>query len=85
MCSLCTGDQSDRWRLNWERCFGKLDINALVTQEFHHLSPMKASLPVSPQKWMRGGKGGGREMIFSVISRSQRTALTRRGFFVAAP
>ncbi len=48
MCSLGTRDQSDRRRLTrWSR-FSKLDIDALVTQEFHDLSPMKAPLLVSP-------------------------------------
>jgi hypothetical protein len=56
MCSFCTGKQSNWRRLNrWSR-FSELDIDALVTQEFHHLSPMKAPLAVSPQNGMRSVK-----------------------------
>jgi hypothetical protein len=47
--SLGTGDQSDRRRLSrWSR-FSEFDIDAKVPKEFHHLPPMKAPLPVSPQ------------------------------------
>ncbi len=56
MCSLGTGDESDRRRLSrWSR-FSEFDIDALMTQEFHHLSPVKAPLPVSPYNGMEGGK-----------------------------
>jgi hypothetical protein len=49
MCSLGTGKQSDRRQLNWRRWWSWFDIDALVTQEFHELPPMKATLPISPQ------------------------------------
>jgi hypothetical protein len=56
MCSFCTGKLSNWRRLNrWSR-FSELNIDALVTQEFHHLSPMKAPLPISPQNGMRSVK-----------------------------
>jgi hypothetical protein len=56
VCALCTGKQSNRRRLNGWGCFSELDINALVTKEFHQFSPMKAPLPVSPHNGMRSGK-----------------------------
>ena len=53
MGSLGTRKQSDRRRLSrWSR-FSQFDIDALVTQELHHFSPMEATLPVSPQHRMR--------------------------------
>ncbi len=52
MCSFGAGDQSDRRRLSrWSR-FRKFDIEVLMTQELHHLAPMKAPLPVSPHNGM---------------------------------
>ncbi len=54
--SLGTGDQSDRRRLSWWSCFRESDLDALVMQEFHHCSPMKTPLPVSPENGMRSGR-----------------------------
>jgi hypothetical protein len=56
VCSFGTADRSDRRRRSWKSYFSKFDINALVTQEFHHCAPMEASLPVSPQNGMQGRK-----------------------------
>jgi hypothetical protein len=81
MCPLGPGKQSNLRRLSrWSR-FSQSNIDAKVPKEFHHLSPMKAPLPVSPQNGMRGG----REATSSVLSSGQSTALTRRGFLVAVP
>lgn len=56
MCSLGMGDQSDWRRLSrWSR-FSEFHLDAVVAQELHHRSPMKAPLPVSPHNGMRGGK-----------------------------
>jgi hypothetical protein len=53
MRSLSTGDQSGWLRLSRGSHFSEFDIDALVTQEFYHFSPMKAPLPVFPQDRMR--------------------------------
>ncbi len=56
MCSLGTGEQSNWRRLSqWSR-FSEFDIDTLVTQEFHDLSPMKTPGPVSPHNGVRSGK-----------------------------
>lgn len=57
MGSLGTGKQLSWRRPSWWSCFSEFDIDALVTQEFYDLSPMKAPLPVSPQQRMRARKG----------------------------
>ncbi len=56
MCSLGTGNQSDRWRLSRGSRFSEFDIDSSVTQELHQFSPMKTPLPVSPDNRMRSGK-----------------------------
>jgi hypothetical protein len=53
MCSLGAGDQSDRRRLSWCSRFSEFDIDTLGAKEFHHLSPMKTPLPISPDNGMR--------------------------------
>ena len=53
MCPLRPGKQSN-WRgLSWQNCFRQSNIDTLVTKELHHLPPMEATLPVSPEHRMR--------------------------------
>jgi hypothetical protein len=53
MGSFCTGKQPNWRRLSRWRCFSELDIDALMTKELYHLSPMEAALPVSPEYRLR--------------------------------
>src|SRR5262249_36214853 len=54
-CSFCARKQPNWWRLSWRSCFSEFNVNALVSQEFHHLSPVEASRPVSPYNGMTSG------------------------------
>ncbi|GHO80277.1 hypothetical protein KSD_80480 [Ktedonobacter sp. SOSP1-85] len=65
---LGTGKQSNWRRLShWSR-FSEFHIDALVAQELHYLSPMKASLPVSPKyrmrsRWRDASSGAGEDSL----------------------
>lgn len=56
MRSFGTGEQSNWRRLSQWRRFSEFDIDTLVTQEFHDLSPMKTPWPISPHNGLRGGR-----------------------------
>jgi len=86
VCSLRTRDQSDRRRLSRGRRFSEFDIDALVTKEFHDLSPSHPHRCQSPHTigW-EAGSGGGRATTSSVVPSGQSTALTRRGFAGGSP
>ena len=55
MGSFCARKQSRRRRLSWRSRFSEFHIDALVSQEFHHLSPVETPLPVSPYNGMTSG------------------------------
>jgi hypothetical protein len=56
MCSFCARKQSNRRRLSWRSRFSEFNVDVLVSQEFHHLSPVEAPLPVSPYNGMTSGR-----------------------------
>jgi hypothetical protein len=53
MGSLCTGKQANWRRLSWWNRVSQSDIDTLATKELHHLPPMEATLPISPEHRMR--------------------------------
>ena len=59
VCPLCPRKRSRWWGLSRWRGISPSDVNALATKELDQHPPMGATLPVSPEHWMRTRCGWG--------------------------